>query len=399
MKRLPPDYKFAPVGHIQVVGSSFSGKSHYIKHLLKLLPHTHIFVFTMSPHDYSDPQFKVYTDQFDENIKDILAICEKQMVPLRNGPPTTPHIIIFDYFNDQINTATNVSYNALYTRGRHDGVRIINSIHHSKSIGPTARAQAKYVFMMCSSKADEIRDIASIFYQKRTFQLHNLCAAAFKDNKYNVAIIDTISQDVFIDSAPSIQDIITVQPPNQTPTNHNITIDVPLDPRSSIATDPQNVIYPGVTSNNQFGCKTAGQMVDNSTNNFNVNHNVKMTQLIESNQINYDIKRTNIVNNYNLTLRADMFEVKTLLTKPVITHQEKLKIVANMNAILRPSHNFTILDYTEGLDDYCQHCYKESYKPSKTAKMVTTAGTLLNGTNDSMELMVSGYSFVQSLFS
>ena len=142
-------------GHILVYGQTMSGKTFFTKHILDVLKPDNIYVFTTT-NDWTD-----YNNY--HNFNRISTILNE--IEYSEGS----NIIVFDDFNDQINTSTDKHYIELFTRGRHKNIRVINLAHNSKAIGPTVRANTRYVFMMSTINLEESNELAKIFYKNEKF--------------------------------------------------------------------------------------------------------------------------------------------------------------------------------------------------------------------------------------
>lgn len=401
--------EFEKVAHMVVFGETFSGKTYYTKHLINKLNPTKIFVFTGSPHEWNDlivnnVPANVYTDSFDENTTKMIAECTEIMNTERLKPdfePHCPHVVVFDDFNEEINTKTNELYKSLYTRGRHYGIRVINLAHQSHAIGPLARANARYIFILSSTSETELEELAGLFYGKMHLQLKNIASNAYAENKYNCIIIDKRTKQHVIDCAPRARDS------NKTLANKfigafDIDLDTELPPASALNQDPASAHYMGVanpTLISNFGTKTAHNMVDNSINNFNVNHNIKMKQLVESNNVHNEIKLQNLMFDVKLKLREDVLNVRDIIHKPFKTPQEKEKLVHVMNKTLRPSPPFTTLDYEEGIPTFMNVYFKEKYnnkKPTVTSVVEKAGDLMLCNQNEPISLATSGWNLLQT---
>lgn len=398
--------EYEKIAHMVVFGETFSGKTYFTKYLINRLAPTKVYVFTGSPHEWDDPQYTVYTDSFDENAAKMIEECTKVMGEERKKPdfePYCPHVVVFDDFNEEINTRTNELYKSLYTRGRHYGIRVVNLAHQSHAIGPLARANARYVFCMSSTSETELEELANLFYGKMHLQLKNIARKAYSENKYNCVVIDKRSKQHVIECAPNIN-----VRENKFLKEFNIEIDTEIPNDALIAQNPALATYHGVGSMvppvaggpvSNIGTKSAHNLYDNSTNNFNVNHNIKMKQLIEANNVHNDIKMQNMMFEVKLKLREDVLSVRDIIHKPFKTPQEKEKLVHTMNKTLRPSPPFTLLDYEEGIPMFMEKYFKESYNINKprTTALVERAGDLFMSGNDPLNLAASGWGFLQTV--
>lgn len=361
---------YQTVGHILVFGQTYSGKTFYTKHLISQLQHKEVHVFTKSPQQWIDFTDNVY-DEFDENIKTLNERFYKQAPYI-----DCPYIIVFDDFNDSINVNTNTSYRELFTRGRHNGIRIINIAHTAKSIGLLARQNSRYAAIMCTTSDPEIRELAGMFMSGNYLMLRNACEDAKKQNQYSAILLDSRSKLIDTDIAPIL-----------------IENTVEVSQNSSIMQDIGNAQYLGYTPPQTMNIanKSAHNMVDNSTNNFQINNKIKIQQMIEINNAHNDIKRTNQTFNYNFQLKQDTLDVQKIVRKQFLTPEDKDKIVQTINSTLRPEPPVNIYDYEELLPQFMSHYFKESYTPlnkrSKYSSLLSSTGNMiLSGTNNPLHL-------------
>lgn len=377
--------EYEEVAHMIVFGETFSGKTYYTKHLLRTLNPEKIFVFTGSPHEWIG--YNTFTDSFEENATKLIEQCTEKMNEYRLQPNyiKCPFVVVFDDFNEEINTKSNELYKTLYTRGRHFGMRIINLAHSSHAIGPLARANARYIFILASTSNNELEKLAELFCNRNHYRLKQIVQNAFQQSQYNCVVIDKRTQQHAIDHA-------------------TVDVDVTVPQSAGIFTNPSEVGYHGVTNplvgaqpsvTTQIASKTANNMIDNSINNFNINHNVKMQQLIEANNIHNDIKMQNLVFQNTYKMKEDVLNVRELVYKPFKSPQEKDYITQVFNKTLTPSPPFTIMDYEEGIPMFMETYFKESYKNS--SNVLEKAGNLmLCDRNDIVSVATSGWSLLTS---
>ncbi len=362
------------IGHCIVYGQTFSGKTHFTKHLIKQLNPNNVYVFTTSPHDWVG--YETY-DNFENNIKNIL-------INSKAAKDTNSHdcknIVVFDDFNSEINTSQNKAYNELFTSGRHYGIRVINLAQQSKHIGPTVRSNARYIFIMAVVLEDELKKLADMFFNKEKFALKKITTVALKESQYACVMIDANNRQTSVYIAPAIKksnipkeeieikenDNVSVIPRIN---EYNKTIDVVPPQGSALRETPSDAIFQGTQSYDQmrslqtsFGNKYAQNMVDNSQNNFQIDYRIKNQQLIETNQIanqnrieinniNNQISYQNYLHEKKLNFMREVDEVKRLLDQPhhTLTRDNKILIARVFNTTLQPKKKqFTEFDYKLG---------------------------------------------------
>ncbi len=372
-----------PTGHFIVFGPTGSGKTQYTKHLLDQLKPEKIYVFAGEPSQWmnnnNQKKYLVQTDPFQTACENIISYGSDKMAKKRaEGSSVDPFlVVVFDDYNDEINTAHDENYKKFYTQGRHMGIRVINLAHYTRAIGPVARANAKYVAVMCTTPEDEIKSIADIWYNKNHIALNRVAKTACDKNPYSVVLFNRTTKVVDVVVAPN--NVIS----------H--TVDVPLTNNHSLNMDPSMMGYNMVGGPTLFlGNKSAHNMVDTSTNNFNIDHNVRIEQKIQSNQINMDLKFQNVKTTNTINLYQDMHDVHDLAHKSWNTPEEIQKIVYCLNRSLRPNPPFTIHDYQEGLPEFERVFFDNnnySVSNNKTDKIISKAGNMLLATNNPLLLV------------
>jgi hypothetical protein len=403
-----------PIGHFIVFGATGSGKTYYAKHLIKTLKPKKVFVFAGEQYQWDMAGYTVMNkgeDSFETSAEKIVTECSDHMKKLREEAAkageelesSCPFVVVFDDFNDEINTAHNEHYKRMYTKGRHNGIRVINLAHYTHAIGPVARANAKYIAMMCTMPEDEIKTIADIWYGKDHLKLKRYAADAMKEHENNVILFNRVNKNVTVTRAPAQQRAIV--PIRQHLEDNiaddydeirNMTVDVPLDDNSALNKHPDSLAYNRVGGQLSIGNKSAHNMVDNSKNMFNIDHSVKIDQKIQSNQINNQLKLQNITQNMIINLKQDICDVHELVHKPWNTPEEIQKIVYTLNRGLRPNPPFTIHDYREGIPAFERKFFKnKSYKRAEDKDMFATfvgrAGNMMLAQNNPLTLFNEAY--------
>jgi hypothetical protein len=416
---------FDPVGHFLVFGTTYTGKTYYTKRLLteQSLKPSRIVVFTSTPDQWAGGQYEVYSSDYEENAQRVWDECKAAyaIIKQRRGPEHNfcEFVIVYDDFNDQINTHKNDLYNGLFTAGRHSGIRVINLAHETKAIGPVARANCRYVCIMAATPLQSMESLAKIFMGGEKMLLNRRASEATQTHgQYAVVIIDALRKTITPHSAAAIPVPEPVQQhmpvaiprrmpaPNQ-PNNIVVERDVELPTNAMLRQDPANAIYPGVApimtpsmmapTNTSMGNKFAQNMVDNSTNNFQVNHNIKMTQMVEQNNINNKIKLQNLQFDMRVQQYQDACLIKELIRKPLRTPEETRRILAEVNTRLRPDIPYTTEDLHEGMEVYMLeiHGEKLNIKDKKhSEKLIDQAASLVYSGGDPWAVFTAGRSML-----
>ena len=137
------------VGHILIVGGTYSGKSTFTRYLIsKYVEKGHadvygklykyeeedVYVFTASPNDWEN--YNVY-QEWDE-VSDVF----NEISAKKKG------LLILDDFNQEINTVNDKKLLTYFERGRHHGMRVLITTHNPNSVGPKVRNNILYTIIM-----------------------------------------------------------------------------------------------------------------------------------------------------------------------------------------------------------------------------------------------------------
>lgn len=379
------------VGHIIIYGKSFSGKTFYAKHLLSVIKPIKTFIFAGVVKQWSE-----YPRVYDEKAQ-IKKVVIKAGKAFQNYPiNTTPFALVLDDFNEQLNTSKDNDYNMLFTQGRHKGLRIINLSHECNGIGPTARGNVRYIIIMSSTPEGQIERIATTWFRGRTAYLKNKVREAYKENKYSAVWIDLETEILQIDVAPEIkkEKQIVVKTPRITPQFQEIQ---EFNGFENQEENPELInphipaIPTAVNSNMTIGSKAATNMVDNSSNSFNIDYKVSAQQKVEINQINNRLKIQNIKVDARIKLVQTVHETRDLIDRPYKAPEDISKIVWTYNRVLRPSIPFTAVDWHEGTQAFLSHCFKEHTTRKRRDMDIFTeaAGSMLLAQGNPVALMSS----------
>lgn len=405
-----------PIGHFIIFGPTGSGKTYYTKHLLQTLHFKKIYVFAGERHQWMNPTvgqqrtsstaYEVQTDPFPTACDSIIQYTSDYMTKQRSKNPDyneCPFAVVFDDYNDEINTSHDEHYKKLYTKGRHNGIRVINLAHYTKAIGPVARSNVKYIAMMATMPEDEIRSIADIWYGRDHLKLAKYAREALEESEYSVVLFNRTTKHITTTIAPMrdthnngviVQNAIT-EPDDQPVATYNHSVIVEPHPNSTISQRPESVAYNRIGSTLNIGNKQANNLYDNSRNQFNIDHTIRQDQKIEANQVNNRLKFQNIRVNNTINMYQEMHDVHDIIHKPWKSPDEIQKIVYVLNKTLRPTPPFTIHDYEEGLPEFERRYFNNTrYRnpESVESRFIAGAGNMLLSRDNPLMLMNSVYS-------
>mgnify|MGYP001596797598 CR=1 FL=1 len=260
-------------GHILIYGETGSGKTTLAQKICNYLGCNKIYVFTTIKKCYKNVSQENVFENFD-NIKEI----KKYII---DNHEKMNFIILFDDFNNAINTSTNSDYNELFTKFRHYNTRIINLSHTVKAVGKTVRQNCRYIFISSSMNNNEtIKDLSIQYYNSNNRELVQLLKKARNEDIYNVIFIDKRNNSIEIMNANEFK-IKEVEVVNTIPE------------KSTLADNAENVNYvglPNVNTQLNFQKKAERDFMDNSKNNITYNNTMTSKQLIQTKKEQFEVK-------------------------------------------------------------------------------------------------------------
>jgi hypothetical protein len=313
------------LGHVLVYGETCSGKTTIATKICNYINPTKIFVYTGVLKCYKRvfEESEVY-DNF-ENIKEIKKY-------IMDNHEHNNYIILFDDFNDKINTQTNTDYIELFTKYRHYNTRIINLAHSVKAIGRTIRTNCRYIYIFSTiSNNETIKDLAVQYFESNNRELEKILKQARSDNVYNVIYIDRRNGSYEIMNA---NDIVI----------REIDIAVNMPNKSSIMNRPEESNYMGVpvvqeavpvvqANNNaqlNFQKKAEKDFIDNSNNKITYNSTITSNQLIQTKRDQHEVKILNLHLEHKYSVEEKREKLKNNLINPNRSEIEKMNIIKDL---------------------------------------------------------------------
>lgn len=263
-------------GHVIIYGETGGGKTTIATKICNYLKPSKIFIYTGISKCYKDifNNGEIFED-FD-NIKEI----KKYIV---ENHDKNNYIILFDDFNDRINTQTNSEYLELFTKYRHYNTRIINLAHSVKAIGRPVRINCRYIYIFSTINNNEtIKDLALQYFDSNNKELEKILKQARNENIYNVIYIDRRSNSYEIVNSNNIK-------------TSEVDVISTLPEHSAILENPEDVNYMGgqpIQNNVQlnFQKKSEKDFIDNSNNKITYNNTISSNQLIQTKKDQYEVK-------------------------------------------------------------------------------------------------------------
>lgn len=184
---------FGEAGHICCYGATMSGKTHYIKELIKGelvkgIKKENVFVFTGSQDD--GWEYSTFTwEQRDQVIDKIKYGLNAQ------GRVLEKSIIVLDDMNDIINTRQDKKYISLFTKSRHWGTRVITVGHQPTAVGPEVRESIRYGVIFNTTNIDILRKLSEQYLMGDVDKMKMMIKGI--DQQYKALILDREGKFVY----------------------------------------------------------------------------------------------------------------------------------------------------------------------------------------------------------
>jgi len=336
-------------GHVLIYGETGGGKSTIATKICNYLNPTKIFIYTgvskCYKHKFNNSE--IFED-FD-NIKDI----KKYIIDTHEK---NNFIILFDDFNDKINTQTNSDYIELFTKFRHYNTRIINLAHSVKAIGKSVRLNCRYIYIFSTINNNEtIKDLALQYFDSNNKELEKILKKARTDNIYNVIYIDRRIGSYEIINANDIKT-----------SNVNVLANIPDN--STILVKPENCNYMGCkiqsldetsqlneynTANTSgigvlnFQKKADNDFIDNSNNKITYNNTISSNQLIQTKKDQYEMKILSLHLEHKYSVEQKKEHLKNNLLNPNRSEIDIINIIKDLKYFAKVSIDVDRDNYLE----------------------------------------------------
>lgn len=306
------EYDLQEYGHVGVFGATGSGKTTYIKHILKQLdiPKERIYIYTTTGYQWDD-----VGEVFDDfgNIGELVSKINK-------NKHVGKSVLIFDDFNEVINTQTNPKYIGLFTHGRHAGIIVINGAHAPTSMGSKARKQLKYTAIMNTSDMEILSSLSQYYLLGDTDKL--IKSMDNKPDKFTAVVIENETRKLHWDKANS-------------KTTGNIKNNI---------------------GNKEY---TDCNVMDQSNNNYTVNQNIEIKNMIEANTIKNELSIVNYKHKLEIKKLESQEELKNLILKFGKTRHDYNKMVSLLNTFIT-NRPITHVNFTSYIQPFMTHYYPEA---------------------------------------
>lgn len=315
------EYDLTEYGHVGVFGASGSGKTTYIKTLLGKIgvAGNKVHVYTTTGYQWSD--FTVH-----ENFDDIGDVVSEANRTKKDGKT----VIVFDDFNEVINTQTDPRYIGLFTHGRHAGIIVINGAHAPTSMGAKARKQLKYTVVMNTSDMETLNALSNYYLLGDSDKL--IKHMDRKPDKYTACVIENETRQLHYDK--------------------------------SSGTDGGGV-------NNSIGNKSYSncKVMDQSSNNYNINQNIEIKNMIEANSLKNELSIVNYNHRLELKKLENQDELMNLIMKFAKSREDHNRLISLLNVFIT-NYSVDQSNYKEYIQPFMNHYYPDcNYKTGDSNKM------------------------------
>lgn len=339
------------LAHVLIYGETNSGKTTIATKICDYLNPTKIYIYTGVSKCYKH-KFKnseIFED-FD-NIKDI----KKYIIDTHEK---NNFIILFDDFNDKINTQTNSEYIELFTKFRHYNTRIINLAHSVKAIGRSVRLNCRYIYIFSTINNNEtIKDLAVQYFDSNNKELEKILKQARNDNFYNVIYLDRRIGSYEIINADDIK-------------TSNVDVLSNIPENSSILDKPEECNYMGCKLNESNTANASGvgvlnfqkkadkDFIDNSNNKITYNNTISSNQLIQSKKDQYEVKIMALHLEHKYSVEEKKERLKNNLLNPNRSEIDIINIIKDLKYFAKVSIDVDKSNYL----DYGMLFLKKNYE-------------------------------------
>lgn len=355
--------------HTLVFGNTGSGKSHWLRYFLKKcmlqldISKSNIFVFVaqISAYQWEERGYNTYTewdlDKINE-IKDISLGAFNKQTQMGGA------IIVFDDFNEEINTRQNDDLVALYTTSRHVGIRMISVSHSFSSVGNKIRDNIAYAVIMSSvgSKIDMVQNLSKLYLGGDVKKLRD-ALKQLQDIEFSCLIIDKKGK-LYYDKAPK-EDESTGEPcstsnaiePYQLQRKSNTEINPSMLDKNKLNMGVSNVL------------NNSGVYNDASSTQYNISNNVNIQS--EKQMMVWQHQKSII--NYNFQKKFNLLQERDRLKGLLVKYPKSRNDINNIINLLRTfcqTTKINSINYEQYGNRFLQHYYPECHLQIPTTRGV-----------------------------
>lgn len=408
--------KLQTFGHFLIYGETNSGKTVLTKHIIEIVNPKKIWIFVprdmydednlgtddWKSHTLDGREVKVFCEwskELVEEIKESSKQDKKETIPGTESSQRY-NMIIFDDFNNEINTHTNTDYKDLFTRGRHNNLRIANLVHNTTAIGPIARKNCRFNLIMSATiDRNELKELSKVCYNGPENVFMNSLNQIRQKNKYSAMMID--KQDTRIASIAGnyaaikekdarVDACVAAAQNGDVDDVDNIVnneVEVALPAGSSLLESPGNAAYDGIgdpfggdntnaqyinpaMGGNSFGSigqkniLNNGQFADNSKNVYNTQYKVNQQQMLDTQMVNHNQRMLQMKLKMKEDLAMRKFKCWELVNQEGATLGEMSYVLETVNMMLRPKTPYNRTTLYRGIQRWTDVYFKQYKRPN-----------------------------------
>ena len=375
--------KLEEFGHIIVYGQTNSGKTTFAKYILYYFAKKNlinkIYIFRperLMGEDWDPPKFPNLSLRrlIDENLLEVetLSNFDENIKRIRDAPGNK--LVVFDDYNNEINTSSNKDYKSLFTDGRKDKIRVINLVHSYTAITPIAKKNCQYcVIMAMTSDKEEIKNLASTYFNNNWILLFKYLNEVRMQDKHNAIIIDKPGPELVHFKVPFIRDASRMQRVDESSSQtrpkieeieeidrqNTYDVSIPVDVSNSswnndipIYSDVGNPLFgdasPRMQNSLSIGQKNAQFLQDRSINNFNTKFRADVNQLQETQYVQHIQKIKQLEYKYEEEKEERIYNCKKFLQKSILLPSEKEYLIESFNYLFKWRKNIDWSTFDKG---------------------------------------------------
>jgi hypothetical protein len=347
-------------------------------------------------HELDGRSMEVFTEWTKERIEEIKRSSkEDQRCTIPGTEFQRFNLIIFDDYNNEINTHVNTDYKDLFTRGRHNNLRVMNLVHHSTAIAPIARKQCKFNMVLAATiDRGELKELAKCCYRGPENMFIKSIDSIRDKNRYSSMFVDksdtriaaiTADYKKVKDRDARVDELVAKQT-GRTLAAADSEVEVALPPGSSLLETPGDAAFEGVAdpfgggdSNAQYVNPTMGgnmfgsigqknilnhgQFADNSKNVYNTQYKVNQQQMLDTQMINHQQRVMQMEYKMKEDLAARKYKCWELVNQENVTLGEMGYVLETVNMMLRPKTPYTRKTLARGVERWAGVYFEEFGRP------------------------------------
>jgi hypothetical protein len=186
-------------GHFLLIGSTMSGKTYLAKHLIRCLKFSSVLVFSLIEDTWTDVPNAEFYSYKEWNRDEVLNITfNRWQQELREVGGYLPKAIVFDDYNQVVNTQQDPLYKQLFESARHYNVRLFNLGHTPTAAGLVTRNNCSNIILFPSFNKQTVDHLAQFFLMGNTRLLMENFDKAIHTNRYAAVLITNTTISIIV---------------------------------------------------------------------------------------------------------------------------------------------------------------------------------------------------------